>query len=65
MSGNIPVSKQRLINLEIQKGKKILKRFNIKTGMLMGPVALFAFKASIIFSTSRGKVGKRKNTQNV
>ena len=28
--------------------------------MLMGPVALFAFKASIIFSTLRGTVGKRK-----
>ena len=60
MSGNTPISKHRLTNLDNQNEKNGFKIFNINTGILLGPVDFFRSKASIIFSTSPGTVGARK-----
>ena len=58
-SGKIEISKGRLIIRDNQYEKNDSRNFNIKIGMLFGPVDLFSFKDCIIFPISLGVVGER------
>ena len=59
-SGNSPVSKHKLINLDSQKEKNSLKAFRINTGIPLGPEDFFWSNPSINLLTSSGIVGERK-----
>ena len=62
-SGNSPVSKHKLINLDNQNEKNNLKVFNITTGIPTGPVDFDGSSLSMILLISSGLVGDRKKVK--
>ena len=60
-SGNITVSKDRLIIDDKYREKNSLYIFRMYVGILIGPTDFLMFEDSIDFPTSSGTVGLRKN----